>query len=108
MKRAESDFRHEEHTLMTTNLQVNDQFRDIPLPNHQKEVMRLSHFTRPSLLDKHLGFLNGYQLIFVFFRDLFCARDYQQMSQLVQFQRELTVNYGKLFPVSADPPLFQA
>jgi hypothetical protein len=48
---------------MTTNLQVNDQFPDIALPNHQNEVMRLSHFTRPSLLDKHLGFLDGYRTI---------------------------------------------
>jgi peroxiredoxin/cold shock CspA family protein len=108
MKRAESDFRHEEHTLMTTNLQVNDQFPDIALPNHQNEVTRLSHFTRPSLLDKHLGFLDGYPLILVFFRGFFCPRDQQQMRQLVEFQRELTVNYGKLVAVSADPPLVQA
>src|SRR5258708_86497 len=108
MKRAESDFRHEEHTLMTTNHQVNDQFLDIALPNHQNEVMRLSHFTRPSLLDKHLGFLDGYPLILVFFRGFFCPRDQQQMRQLVEFQRELTVNYGKLVAVSADPPLVQA
>jgi peroxiredoxin/cold shock CspA family protein len=108
MKRAESDFHHEEHTLMTTNLQVNDQFPDIALPNHQNEVMRLSHFTRPSLLDKHLGFLDGYPLILVFFRGFFCPRDQQQMRQLVEFQRELTVNYGKLVAVSADPPLVQA
>src|SRR5260370_16819863 len=107
MKRAESDFRHEEHTLMTTNLQVNDQFPDIALPNHQNEVMRLSHFTRPSLLDKHLGFLDGYPLILVFFRGFFCPRDQQQMRQLVEFQRELTVNYGKLVAVSPDPPLVQ-
>jgi peroxiredoxin/cold shock CspA family protein len=108
MKRAESDFHYEEHTLMTTNLQVNDQFPDIALPNHQNEVTRLSHFTRPSLLDKHLGFLDGYPLILVFFRGFFCPRDQQQMRQLVEFQRELTVNYGKLVAVSADPPLVQA
>jgi peroxiredoxin/cold shock CspA family protein len=108
MKKAESDFHYEEHTLMTTNLQVNDQFPDIALPNHQNEVTRLSHFTRPSLLDKHLGFLDGYPLILVFFRGFFCPRDQQQMRQLVEFQRELTVNYGKLVAVSADPPLVQA
>src|SRR5258708_26692902 len=108
MKRAESDFRNEEHTLMTTNLQVNDQFPDIALPNQQNEVMRLSHFTRPSLLDKQLGFLDGYPLILVFFGGFFCQRDQQQMRQLVEFQHELTVNYGKLVAVSADPPLVQA
>jgi hypothetical protein len=30
------------------------------------------------------------------------------MRQLVEFQRELAVNYGKLVAVSADPPLVQA
>ena len=93
---------------MTINLQVNDQFPDIVLPNHQNELTQLSHFTRPSLLDKHLGFLDGYPLILVFFRGFFCPRDQQQMRQLVEFQQELTVNYGKLVAVSADPPLVQA
>src|SRR5919205_36363 len=93
---------------MTTNLHVNDQFPDIVLPNHQNELTRLSHFTKPSLLDKHLGFLDGYPLILVFFRGFFCPRDQQQMRQLVEFQHELAVNYGKLVAVSADPPLVQA
>jgi len=93
---------------MTTNLQVNDQFPDIALPNHQNELARLSHFTKPSLLDQHLGFLDGYPLILVFFRGFFCPRDQQQMRQFVEFQHELAVNYGKLVAVSADPPLVQA
>jgi cold shock CspA family protein/peroxiredoxin len=94
--------------LMTTNLQVNEQFPDIELPNHQNELTRLSQFTRPSLLDTHLGFLDGYPLILVFYRGFFCPRDQQQMRHLVEFQRELAVNYGKLVAVSADPPLVQA
>ncbi len=93
---------------MTTNLQVNEQFPDIELPNHQSELTRLSQFTRPSLLDTHLGFLDGYPLILVFYRGFFCPRDQQQMRHLVEFQRELAVNYGKLVAVSADPPLVQA
>ncbi len=93
---------------MTTNLQLNDQFPDIALPNHQNELTRLSHFTKPSLLDTHLGFLDGYPLILVFFRGFFCPRDQQQMRQLVEFQHELAVNYGKLVAVSVDPPLVQA
>ncbi len=93
---------------MATNLQVNDQFPDIALPNHQNELTQLSHFTKPSLLDKHLGFLDGYPLILVFFRGFFCPRDQQQMRQLVEFQHELMVNYGKLVTVSADPPIVQA
>ena len=93
---------------MTTNLRVNDQFPDIALPNHQNELTRLSHFTKPSLLDEHLGFLDGYPLIVVFFRGFFCPRDQQQMRQLVEFQHELRVNYGKLVAVSVDPPLVQA
>ncbi len=93
---------------MTTNLQVSEQFPDIELPNHQNELTRLSQFTRPSLLDTHLGFLDGYPLILVFYRGFFCPRDQQQMRHLVEFQRELAVNYGKLVAVSADPPLVQA
>ena len=93
---------------MTVNLQVNDAFPDITLPNHQNELTQLSHFTKPGLLDKQLGFLDGYPLILVFFRGFFCPRDQQQMRQLVEFQRELAVNYGKLVSVSADPPLVQA
>jgi cold shock CspA family protein/peroxiredoxin len=93
---------------MTTNLQVNDKFPDIALPNHQNELTQLSHFTHPGLLDKRLGFQDGYPLILVFFRGFFCPRDQQQMRQLVEFQYELAVNYGKLVAVSADPPLVQA
>jgi peroxiredoxin/cold shock CspA family protein len=93
---------------MTTNLRVDDHFPDIALPNHQNELTRLSSFTRPSLLDRHLGFLDGYPLILVFFRGFFCPRDQQQMRQLVEFQHELAVNYGKLVVVSADAPLVQA
>jgi len=93
---------------MTVNLQVNDAFPDITLPNHQNELTQLSHFTKPGLLDKQLGFLDGYPLILVFFRGFFCPRDQQQMRQLVEFQHELAVNYGKLVAVSADPPLVQA
>src|SRR5713101_7555848 len=90
--------------LMTTNLQVNDQFPEIELPNHQNELTRLAHFTKPGLLDRHLGFLDGYPLILVFYRGFFCPREQQQMRQLVEFQHELAVNYGKLAAVSADPP----
>ena len=93
---------------MTTNLRVNDLFPDIALPNHQNELTRLSHFTKPTLLDEHLGFLDGYPLILVFLRGFFCPRDQQQMRQLVEFQHELRVNYGKLVAVSVDPPLVQA
>ena len=94
--------------LTTTNLQVDEQFPDMELPNHQNELTRLSQFTRPSLLDKHLGFLDGSPLILVFFRGFFCPRDQQQMRQLVEFQRELAVHYGQLVAVSADPLLVQA
>src|SRR5438034_1623526 len=99
---------HQENIHMTTNLHVNDQFPDIALPDHQNVLRRLSHFTKPSLLDQHLGFLDGYPLILIFFRGFFCPRDQQQMRQLVEFQHELAVNYGKLVAVSADQPLIQA
>lgn len=86
---------------MTTNLRVNDRFPDIVLPNHQNEPVRLSQLTKPGLLDQRLGFLDGYPLIVVFLRGFFCPRDQQQMRQLVAFQQELSVNYGKLVAVSA-------
>jgi peroxiredoxin len=93
---------------MATNLQLNDWFPDIELPDHRNELTRLLQFTRPGLLAQHLGFLDGYPLILIFFRGFFCPRDQQQMRQLVEFQRELAVNYGRLVTVSADPPLVQA
>jgi cold shock CspA family protein/peroxiredoxin len=93
---------------MTTNLQVGEQFPEFELPNHQNELMQLSHFTQPGLLDTKLGFLDGYPLILVFYRGFFCPRDQQQLRQLVQFQDELAVNYGKLVTLSTDPPPVQA
>ncbi len=93
---------------MTTNLEVGEQFPDFKLPNHQKQLIQLSGFTQPSLLDKKLGFQDGYPLILVFYRGFFCPRDREQMRQLVQFQSELAVNYCQLVTVSVDPPLIQA
>jgi len=93
---------------MTTNLQIGDTFPDFELPDHRKKLRRLSRFTTPGLLDEKLGFTDGYPLIVVFGRGFFCPRDQQQMRQLVQFQDELSVNYGKLVTISADPPLVQA
>jgi len=58
---------------MTTNLQVGDRFPDFELPNHDNEPMRLSQFTQPSLMDKKLGFLDGYPLILVFTGDFLSA-----------------------------------
>jgi peroxiredoxin/cold shock CspA family protein len=93
---------------MTTKLQVGDRFPDFELPNQQNELIQLSQISQPSLLDHRLGFLDGYPLILVFYRGFFCPRDRQQFRQLVQFQDELAVNYGKLAVVSADPPIVQA
>ena len=93
---------------MTTNLRVGDVFPDFDLPDHRKNPRRLSRFVEPSLLDDKLGFVDGYPLILVFGRGFFCPRDQEQMRQLVQFQSELAVNYGKLVTVSSDPPLVQA
>jgi peroxiredoxin/cold shock CspA family protein len=93
---------------MTTKLQAGDRFPDFELPNQQNELIQLSQLTQPSLLDHRLGFLDGYPLILVFYRGFFCPRDRQQFRQLVQFQDELAVNYGKLAVVSADPPIVQA
>jgi cold shock CspA family protein/peroxiredoxin len=93
---------------MTTNLQAGDTFPDFELPDQRNKPRRLSEFTRPSLLDEKLGFVDGYPLIVVFGRGFFCPRDQQQMRQLVEFQSELAVNYCKLVTISADPPMVQA
>ena len=93
---------------MTTTLGVGDVFPDVELPNTHNELVRLSHLTRPSLLDEHLGFRDGYPLILVFCRGFFCPRDQQQFRELVRFQDELAVNYGRLATVSVDAPLVQA
>jgi cold shock CspA family protein/peroxiredoxin len=93
---------------MTTNLRVGDTFPDFELPDHRKKPRRLGRFTAPSILDEKLGFTDGYPLIVVFGRGFFCPRDQRQMRQLVQFQSELAVNYGKLVTVSTDPPVVQA
>lgn len=92
---------------MTTNLQVGDRFPDFELPNQDNEVTQF-RFTQPSLMDKKLGFWDGYPLILVFYRGFFCPRDRQQLLQLVQFQSELAVNYCQLVTVSVDSPLVQA
>lgn len=93
---------------MTINLAVGDRFPNFELPNHENRLIRLSQFTLHSLMDKHLGFLDGYPLILVFYRGFFCPRDRQQLQQLVQFQDELAVNYCQLVAVGVDPPLVQA
>src|ERR671915_1672956 len=93
---------------MTINLHAGDAFPDFELPDHRNQRRRLSRYTKPSPLDERLGFDDGYPLIVVFGRGFFCPRDQQQMRQLVQFQPELAVNYGKLVTVSADPPIAQA
>jgi peroxiredoxin len=89
-------------------LTVGDQFPDGELPDQTNSPVRLSHLTRPSLLDERLGFGDGYPLIVQFFRGFFCPRDQQQMRQYVQFQQELAVNYAKLVAISAHPPLVNA
>ncbi len=93
---------------MTTHLQVGNHFPDVELANHENEPIRLSSLTQASLMDQYLGFLDGYPLIVVFYRGFFCPRDRQQFTQLVHFQNELMVNYGKLVTISVDPPLVQA
>lgn len=59
-------------------------------------------------MDYHTGFTDGYPLIVVFYRGFFCPRDREQLSQLVQFQNELAINYGRLVTISVDSPMVQA
>lgn len=93
---------------MTTNLLVGDTFPDAALPDQRGVPVQLGSLTRPSQMDRHLGFTDGYPLIVIFGRGFFCPRDQQQFRQLVQFQNELAVNYCKLVTISADTPLVSA
>lgn len=93
---------------MPLTLQVGDRFPDVELSDHHGEPVRLSRITRPSLLEERLDFHDGFPLILVFLRGFFCPRDQEQMRQLVRFQSELSVNYGRLAAISADPPLVNA
>lgn len=93
---------------MALNVNIGEKLPDFALPDHRGEVRRLSGYTRPSPMDRRLGFLYGYPMILTFGRGFFCPRDQQQMRGLVAFQDELAVNYCKLVSISADPPKVQA
>ena len=93
---------------MTTTLRIGDKFPDVELPNHRNKLKRLSQFTQPSLLDRKLGFLDGYPLIVIFYRGFFCPRDNQQMQELVNFQDTLKVSYSQLVAISVETPIVQA
>ena len=93
---------------MTTSLRVGDVFPDFELPDHRKRPRRLSRYITPSPVDEKLGFTDGYPLILTFGRGFFCPRDQQHMRQLVAFQDELAVNFGRMVTVSTDAPLVGA
>ena len=93
---------------MTTTLQVNDQFPEFEFPDSRGIPIRLSTLTKPNVFDEKVGFSDGYPLILLFMRGFFCPRDQEQLRQLVQFQQELTVNYGKLLSIGVDAPLVHA
>jgi cold shock CspA family protein/peroxiredoxin len=59
-------------------------------------------------MDEKLGFTDDYPLILIFGRGFFCPRDQQHMRQLVAFQDELAVNFGRLVTVSTEAPLVGA
>lgn len=87
---------------------VGSPFPDAELRDQTGKPRKLSSFTRPSRVDRLVGFSDGYPLILVFGRGFFCPRDREQLRQLVQFQSELEVNYARLAWVSVDAPLVQA
>ncbi len=93
---------------MRLNVKAGEQLPDFALPDHRGKIRKLSGYTQPSPMDRHLGFTSGYPMILVFGRGFFCPRDQQQMRGLVAFQDELAVNYCKLVSISADPPKVQA
>jgi peroxiredoxin/cold shock CspA family protein len=93
---------------VTINLRVGDVFPDFELPDHRKKPRRLSGYVEPSPMDEKLGFTDGYPLVLIFGRGFFCPRDQRHMRQLIEFQDELAVNFGRLVTVSTDAPLVGA
>ena len=62
-----------------TSARAGDAFPDFVLPDHGVGPRRPSDYTRSGLLDQRLGFDDGYPLILVLGRGLFCPRDQEQM-----------------------------
>lgn len=59
---------------MTTNLKVGNRFPDSELLNHENELIKLSNLTQSGLMERYLGFTDGYPLILLFYRGFFCPR----------------------------------
>jgi cold shock CspA family protein/peroxiredoxin len=93
---------------MPNKLKVTDIFPDFDLPDQSGKVRKLSSFTRPGEADTRYGFKDGYPVIVIFSRGFFCPRDQQQFRALVDFEKELKVNFCNLVTVSADEPMVSA
>lgn len=79
---------------MRDDLRPGNKFPDIELPNHDKEVMKLSSLMR------------GFPTVVVFSRGYYCPKDRRQLASYVEhLQPELSVNYCKLVVVSVDSPM---
>ncbi|NAS32281.1 redoxin domain-containing protein [Flavobacteriaceae bacterium R38] len=87
---------------MSGKLKPKDFFPDFKLQDHTGKFRILSSFTKQSEADKRYGFKDGYPLIVVFYRGFFCPRDQQQFRMLVEFQKELNVNFCNLISISTD------
>ena len=90
---------------MPQTLTVGDLFPNIQLPDQNGRMRKLSSFTAQSEADRRYGFKDGYPVIVIFSRGFFCPRDKQQFRQLVEFQKELAVNFCKVVSISADSPI---
>ena len=93
---------------MPNNLKIKDIFPDFELPDDRKKLRKLSSFTAQGDVDKRYDFKDGYPVILVFYRGFFCPRDQQQFRMLVEFEKELKVNFCNLVTVSADEPMVSA
>jgi len=79
---------------MRDDLRPGNKFPDIELPNHDKEVVKLSSLMR------------GFPTVVVFSRGYYCPKDRRQLASYVEhLQPELSVNYCKLVVVSVDSPM---
>ena len=93
---------------MPSQLQAGQCFPDLSLPDHTGQTVTLSELTAPDEFSRKIGFSTGRPLIVVFYRGFFCPRDRVQLSQLVDFYREIELNQASLVAISVDAPLVAA
>lgn len=83
---------------------LGDRFPDVELTDHEHRQRSIASFFTAPMLDRYLGFDQGYPLILTFIRGPFCPRDQAQMRGLVQHQDEFAMSGCSIATVAVQPP----